>query len=558
MQLMARSRGGLELFDFAGQGRQLSQPKSISSEVPRQSRLSANGRCLAYALADEIVVCESQEGTLVETCRVAVTGCADFTLSPSGCYLAVFEKLQQQQPSTAGNCEEQGGSMQQNLKVWRIDGEERRATCLGGFTHKTQATWMPQWTSDEKYLARMVSNEVQFYKCEALPKVAFRIHAENIGAFSISPGPYPKAAIFVREAKAQPGAVRIFLLPNTSAAVAQKCFFRADRCTLLWSPSGRHLLAMAQTEVDSTGVSYYGETNLYFVSGDGSFDCHVSLDKEGPIHDVAWSPRSDEFVVLYGYMPAKAMLFDNKCNGTFEFPVGSKNHVRWNPQGSLVAFGGFGNLPGHVEIWSRSGALRRVGHFQSQGASVCEWAPDGAHLVTGTLTPRLRVDNCFRIWSWRGEALGKIDYGELYAVGWRAEDAAAFPLPDVSEVPLTASGPLETETAVKKSVYRPPGLRNSPTQPASAAAGGGGASPSPAPAKTKAAPTIAAPSTLSKEERAARKLKEKLDQIVVLRQRRDAGETLELNQLEKIEREGQIRKEYETALAAIKVPSALP
>ena len=173
-------------------------------------------------------------------------------------------------------------------------------------------------------------------------------------------------------------------------------FFKADKCQIEWSPNGKHLLAMSQTEVDSTGVSYYGESNLYFVAGDGSFDCRVELDKEGPIHEFAWSPHSNEFIVIYGYMPPKAMLFDMKCNATFEFPVGSKNHIRWNLQGSLICFGGFGNLSGQVEVWSRTDALRRVGHFHAPSSSICDWAPDGATLVTGTVTPRLRVDNGLR------------------------------------------------------------------------------------------------------------------------------------------------------------------
>ena len=45
------------------------------------------------------------------------------------------------------------------------------------------------------------SGEVQFYKTEAPDKVTFKIQLESIGAFSISPGPYPKAAVFVKEAK---------------------------------------------------------------------------------------------------------------------------------------------------------------------------------------------------------------------------------------------------------------------------------------------------------------------------------------------------------------------
>jgi translation initiation factor 2A len=185
-----------------------------------------------------------------------------------------------------------------NMTIWRVDNS--KPSSLGAFCHKTQNTWMPQWTSDESHIARQVSNEVLFYKAEVLDRVAFRIAADNIGAFALSSGAYPKAAVFIKEAKGLPAAVKVFLLPSTSAPVAQKMFFKADRCSLHWSPSGKHLLAMAQTDVDSTGVSYYGETHLYFISGDGSFDCRVELDKEGPIHDFTWSPRSDEFIVCYG------------------------------------------------------------------------------------------------------------------------------------------------------------------------------------------------------------------------------------------------------------------
>lgn len=241
---------------------------------------------------------------------------------------------------------------------------------------------------------------------------------------------------------------------------------------------------------------------------------------------------------LFVDMPAKAMLFDIKCNGKVEFPVGSKNHVRWNPQGSLVCFGGFGNLPGHVEIWSRSEAIRRVGHFQSQGAAICEWSPDGAHLITSILTPRLRVDNGFKLWNWRGTFLHSTPYGELYQATWRPQDPASFPAVDVSEVPLTASGPISTDSTAKKAVYRPPGLRNSAESSAKTGAG-------------SKAGSVTAPATISKEERQFRRLKEKLDQVAVLRERQSKGEALEQNQLEKIQREDEYRKEYEKALVAL-------
>jgi len=39
---------------------------------------------------------------------------------------------------------------------------------------------------------------------------------------------------------------------------------------------------------------------MYLLSAAGNYDCRVALDKEGPIHDVAWSPNSKEFGVVYG------------------------------------------------------------------------------------------------------------------------------------------------------------------------------------------------------------------------------------------------------------------
>lgn len=196
------------------------------------------------------------------------------------------------------------------MAIWKVE-FHGNYTKIAAFSQKSQSTWIPQWNDDENYFGRQVAGEIQFFRSNntanaesangnPILQPAFRLKAENLAGFSISPGNYPKVAIFIREAKGMPAAVKVFLLPNTTSPVAQKMFFKADRCQMQWSPNGRHLLALSQTDVDSTGVSYYGESNLYFVSGDGSFDCRVPLDREGPIHDIAWSPISDGFIVIYG------------------------------------------------------------------------------------------------------------------------------------------------------------------------------------------------------------------------------------------------------------------
>ncbi len=39
------------------------------------------------------------------------------------------------------------------------------------------------------------------------------------------------------------------------------------------------MLISTATDVDQSGKSYYGETNLYYVSAAGDFDCNVPLGK---------------------------------------------------------------------------------------------------------------------------------------------------------------------------------------------------------------------------------------------------------------------------------------
>ena len=67
-----------------------------------------------------------------------------------------------------------------------------------------------------------------------------------------------------------------------------------------WNTLGTQLLLLTQKDVDDSNKNYYGETMMYLLSAAGNFDCRVTLDREGPIHDFAWSPNSKEFAVVYG------------------------------------------------------------------------------------------------------------------------------------------------------------------------------------------------------------------------------------------------------------------
>ena len=256
---------------------------------------------------------------------------------------------------------------------------------------------------------------------------------------------------------------------------------------LKWNALGTSVLVFSQTDADKTGKSYYGETNLYLITVAGNYDCRVSLgrcssrllkslvnnnlcptDKEGPIHDVAWSTDSREFGVVYGFMPAKTTIFDARANVIHQLPAGPRNTILFSPHARLVLVAGFGNLQGSMDIYDRQAGMKKICTIEASNASVCEWSPDGRHILTATTSPRLRVDNGVKIWHYTGGLMYTIDLDELYHVTWLPQSASMHPLPNPLPPAPSAHESALTHVATttpKKpaGAYRPPHARNTAT-----------------------------------------------------------------------------------------------
>ena len=118
--------------------------------------------------------------------------------SPLGTFIITWQR-----PS-----KDESGDAVKNLKVWRVlesdsskvDGETKKTT-VGGFVQKSQTGWNLQYTHDEGYCARVVTNEVQFYLSQDLTKVWKNLRVEGVVDFAISPGRNHSIAVFVPERK---------------------------------------------------------------------------------------------------------------------------------------------------------------------------------------------------------------------------------------------------------------------------------------------------------------------------------------------------------------------
>ncbi|KAL9631152.1 MAG: hypothetical protein Q9164_006041 [Protoblastenia rupestris] len=384
--------------------------------------------------------------------------------SPFGTFIITWQR-----PS-----KEENGDAVKNLTVWRVVGGDSFAghskhMVVGRFVQKSASGWILQYTQDERFCARIVTNEVHLYESVDLATVWNKVRVEGVTNFAISPGEDHAIAVFVPERKGLPAAVEVFRVPNFDAPILRKNFFKGDKVQLKWNKDGTSLVALAQTEVDKSGKNYYGETTLYLMSVKDGFDSRIDLDKDGPIHDVTWSPNSKEFGVVYGYMPAKATLFDTRANTIHTFPLRPRNTILFSPHGRHVLIAGFGNLAGQMDVYDLKKNNTKICTIEASNASVCEWSPDGKHILTATTSPRLRVDNGVRIWHISGGLMYNEDLQELYHVTWRpqttTQDLLEDPLRLIPTPHASALSYLGTVKTPSKpaGAYRPPGARGQVT-----------------------------------------------------------------------------------------------
>ena len=66
-----------------------------------------------------------------------------------------------------------------------------------------------------------------------------------------------------------------------------------------------------------------------------------------PVHDVKWSPRGDEFAVIYGAMPdPKISVFDLSVAKRMDLAEHDqpRNTLHYDPTGRVLCVGGFASL----------------------------------------------------------------------------------------------------------------------------------------------------------------------------------------------------------------------
>ncbi|KAK1314901.1 hypothetical protein QJS10_CPA06g01442 [Acorus calamus] len=411
LEILAREPEGFSLWN--GPPFDNGQPKVKLERVPCTTvKFSENGaRLMVTKNGTSVSVYDCKSYTEIRSFEIPSLLSA--ALSPCGTFLQTFQKSTTPQ--------------EKNVVLWNT---ETGVSVYQQFQKNMLKTTWPSihFSSDESVACRMATNEIQFFDAGSFSKgIVHRLRIPGVVAMELSKSPGSHVAAFVAESKGIPASVQIFSCDKDAQAqpVARRSFFRCSTVQLHWNCGSSGLLVVAHSDVDKTNQSYYGESKLNYLTTDGSHEGLVPLSKEGPVHDVQWSSSGSEFAAVYGFMPARATVFDKKCNPLLDLGTGPYNTIRWNPKGKFLCLAGFGNLPGDMAFWDCS-EKKLLGATKAEWSVTSEWSPDGRYFMTATTAPRLQIDNGIKIFHHNGSLFFKKMFDKLYQAEWRPEAAEKF------------------------------------------------------------------------------------------------------------------------------------
>lgn len=186
---MGRPEGNLRCCAYSPCGRFFAWASPEQCDISqRLHRLQPN------LTRDRVSIVDASVGHVVTS--LPVQNVYELGFSPLGTFVITWQR-----PSKS-----EDGEGVKNLKVWKVHGEERDAEeneqlAVGRFVQKSQTGWNLQYTYDEQYCARVVSNEVQIFESGDLTTVWNKIRVEGVVDFAVSPGRKHSIAVFIPERK---------------------------------------------------------------------------------------------------------------------------------------------------------------------------------------------------------------------------------------------------------------------------------------------------------------------------------------------------------------------
>ncbi|CDR94441.1 Eukaryotic translation initiation factor [Babesia bigemina] len=411
--------------------------------------------CIGRAGSSTLEIVE----TFTRSVRTSIALPADCTLSgalfsPKDTYLVVHTAWAEHNPN--------------NLVIYLLDGSEARPVYSIPYTKSYCVKRYPIWTPCESFCVLRVGSELVVWKDGdfnaegSVGKICLPGGAEAPQAFPtnsiISVSPMSKKgtcfiALFLpNQQKFADGVVKIFSSADLQTPVFEQLFSSAEEGEFFWNRLGTAAILRTFTNHVKGLQSYYGGNGLFLIHPMKRYYKTMMEPSKGLAHDVSWSQSGNDVIIVKGNMPSELDMYDgNNGNKSLTFGRSNRNTIRRDPFDRLMLVAGFGNSSGDIDIWDLKKRCK-IAQSKSNCAVFCEFSPDGRYFVTATTVPRMKVDNCFKIFSYGGKLVHKVDLDGLALVSLCAP-GATFSEREPSP------GACSLQQTVTKSLYRPPGSR---------------------------------------------------------------------------------------------------
>lgn len=343
-----------------------------------------------------------------------------------------------------------------NVAVWDVRGHPKQVKShqLRGYSSGKVPLHIYQWTSDDQVCLELCPGTGVLMLDEDMESMDAAIPEPGCGQVSVSPLPAEQAsvAVYVPEAGGKAGYVAIYSINDVDKGATVKIDLptKLNGVEMKWNKDGSAVLILASSDVDPTGQSYFGTTSLFWVQADGQQQQKISGPEDGLCQDFAWAPDGNAFLMIIGSMPAETRLYDGKT-GKLVQALGKsrRNTIRWDPFSKYFMVGGFGALPGDLDMFDNINK-ETLCSFRANIPVESSWAPNGRLFLTCTTCPRMNEDNQVYIYDYVGEQVVFIPFSPkkvrggparacdagamLYAAAWR-------PASGFSDPPTSPRGP---------------------------------------------------------------------------------------------------------------------
>lgn len=231
---------------------------------------SPDGSTVVYTYEKKAIgIHNTTTGALLFTLPVLDAEYVEF--SPKGTFLLTWSRASKGS-ATAPTTGDSG-----NYRIW----DTSSGALVYSFSLKVYKAQTIQWTANEEYCFRLVTNEIQIFNGHSLAVPIDKVYHKGLTQYQITAtiSPYVSVAAFNPEAGGKPARVTLYRFTpkaapavddaekekstNVQGPVSSRTIFAASEAKLMWNAPGSALLVYAQADTDAT--SYYGATGLFLL-----------------------------------------------------------------------------------------------------------------------------------------------------------------------------------------------------------------------------------------------------------------------------------------------------